>query len=183
MTVIVAPGASNAFRLYEDDGASRDYEQGAFAGTPMTLDWSEKSAVLTIGKPEGDTSLLPEGRTWQVAFRGWRKGCCFTVNGQAADAAYAPDTCTYTLHLDADAGEITITHEDSLIHDNSDYRDRIIDRLTRAQMEQDAKFQFLKWVDDAMKLPDDWVMPLNTHPDLCPNLGAHLYELLKQARK
>ena len=183
MHVIVAPGASNAFRLYEDDGVTRAFEQGAYAETPLTLTWTETSAVFTIGKAEGETSLLPEGRTWTVAFRGWRKGCRFTVNGKAVDAAYCPDTCTYTVHLDADAGEITVTHADGLLHDNSDYRDRIMDCLTRAQMEQDAKSQCLKWVDDTMKLPVERVRPLNTRPDLYPNLGAHLYELIMQARK
>jgi hypothetical protein len=183
MHVIVAPGASNAFRLYEDDGVTRAFEQGAYAETPLTLTWTETSAVFTIGKAEGETSLLPEGRTWTVAFRGWRKGCRFTVNGKAVDAAYSPDTCTYTVHLDADAGEITVTHADGLLHDNSDYRDRIMDCLTRAQMEQDAKSQCLKWVDDTMKLPVERVRPLNTRPDLYPNLGAHLYELIMQARK
>jgi hypothetical protein len=87
------------------------------------------------------------------------------------------------VHLDADAGEITVTHADGLLHDNSDYRDRIMDCLTRAQMEQDAKSQCLKWVDDTMKLPVERVRPLNTRPDLYPNLGAHLYELIMQARK
>ncbi len=183
MRVIVAPGASNTFRLYEDDGVTRAFEQGGYAETPLTLSWAEKSAVFTIGKPEGDKALVPENRTWTVLFRGWHKGCRFTVNGTAAEAMYDADTCTYTLHMEADAGEVTITHEDSLLHDNSDYRERIIDRLTRAQMEQDIKFQFLKWVDDTMKLPADKVMPLNTRPDLYPNLGAHLYELLMQARK
>jgi hypothetical protein len=183
MQVVVAPGASNVFKLYEDDGVSLDFQNGKYAETPLTLDWTDKSAAFTIGQAEGDVSLLPEGRTWTVAFRGWRKGCRFTVNGKAVDAAYSPDTCTYTVHLDADAGEITVTHADGLLHDNSDYRNRIMDCLTRAQMEQDAKSQCLKWVDDTMKLPVERVRPLNTRPDLYPNLGAHLYELIMQARK
>ena len=186
MQVMVAPGASNTFRLYEDDGVTRAFEQGAFAETPMTLAWSEKEAVFTIGKPEGDASLVPENRTWTVIFRGWRKGCTFVSRGKPIAAEYDPQTNTYTVKLPQiqadEAIAIAVTHEDGLVHDNSDYRNRIIDCLTRAQMQQDIKSQYLKWADDTMKLPDGKVIPLNTRPDLHPNLGAHLYELIMQAR-
>jgi len=122
-----------------------------------------------------------------VEFRGWRKGCRFVMNGVPEEAAYFPETNTYVVTLPpmspGDAATIAVTHADALVHDNSDWRDRIIDRLTRAQMTHDAKFQYLRWADEAMKLPDDRVMPLNTRPDMSPNLGAHLYELLLQARQ
>jgi len=187
MRIFVAPGASNAFRLYEDDGETLAYRDGAYAETPMTLDWTEKSAVFTVGPVEGDTSLVPEKRYWSVEFRGWRKGCRFVMNGVPEEAAYFPETNTYVVTLPpmspGDAATIAVTHADALVHDNSDWRDRIIDRLTRAQMTHDAKFQYLRWADEAMKLPDDRVMPLNTRPDMSPNLGAHLYELLLQARQ
>ena len=62
MRIFVAPGASNTFRLYEDDGETLAYQDGAFAETPMTLTWSEKSAVFTIGAVEGDASLVPDQR-------------------------------------------------------------------------------------------------------------------------
>ena len=184
MQVVVAPGASNSFRLYEDDGVTRDFEQGAYAETPMTLTWSEKAAVFTIGWAEGDASLVPENRIWTVIFRGWRKGCTFMSRGKPIAAEYDPQTNTYTVTLPQiqtdEAIAIAVTHEDGLIHDNSDYRDRIIDCLTRAQMQQDIKSQYLKWADDTMKLPADKVMPLSTRPDLHPTLGAHLYELICQ---
>ena len=119
-----------------------------------------------------------------MAFRGWHKGCRFTVNGESAAATYIPERNTYLVALEAispaDAVIITITHAEGLIHDNSDWRSRVIDALTRAQMEQDAKTMLLKCVDDAVKLPPAQLRPLNARPDLYPNLGAHLYEIMKQ---
>lgn len=184
MTVVVAPGASNAFSLYEDDGVSLDFQKGKYAETPMTLTWSEKTAVFTINQAEGDMSLLPETRTWTVVFRGWRKGCTFLAGGEPIAAEYDPQTNSYTVVLppmQADrAVAIAVTNESGLLHDNSDFRDRVIDILTRAQMIQDEKSQLLKWVDDSLMLPPEKLRPLNTRPDLHPNLGAHLYELMMQ---
>ncbi len=187
MRIFVAPGASNTFRLYEDDGETLAYRDGAYAETPMTLDWSETSAVFTIRPVEGDISLVPEKRGWSVEFRGWRKGCRFTVNGAEEEAAYFPETNTYvvTLHemSPGDTAALTVTHQDGLIHDNSDFRERIINRLIRAQINQDEKGSCLKWVDDTLKLPPAQLRPLNTRPDLYPHLGAHLYELLRQVHR
>jgi hypothetical protein len=184
MHVVVAPGASNTFRLYEDDGVSLDFQQGKYAETPLSLAWAEKAATFTIHPVEGDCSLVPQKRRWTLAFRGWRKGCRFAINGETVNAAYIPERNTYVITLDAispaDAVEITITHEDGLIHDNSDWRDRVIDCLTRAQMQQDAKTMLLKCVEDAVKLPPERLLPLHGRPDLYPHLGAHLYEIMKQ---
>jgi len=180
MIAVVAPGASGAFKLYEDDGVSLDFQQGKYAQTPLTLDWTDKAAVFTIGQAEGDASLLPEKRTWTVIFRGWRKGCAFTADGKAVSAVYDAQTNSYTVVLDAACGVITVENEGGLLHDNSDCRARIIDCLTRAQMQQDAKALLLKQVDDTMAMPREKWMPLNTRPDLYPNLGARMYELLLQ---
>jgi len=184
MTVVVAPGASGDFRLYEDDGVSLSFQQGAYAQTPLTLDWTEKSAVFTIGQAQGDVSLLPERRTWTVAFRGWHRGCTFTVDGKPAAAQYDAWTNTYTVVLPPmqpdTAAAIAVTNGAGLLHDNSDFRERVIDCLTCAQMQQDAKALLLKWVDDAVAQPRERWLPLNTRPDLYPNLGAHLYELMTQ---
>ena len=184
MQVVVAPGASNAFRLYEDDGETLNFQQGAYAETPMTLDWSEKSATFTIHPVEGDASLVPEKRRWSVEFRGWRKGCRFAVNGASVEAVYSSENNTYVVTLpDVACGDrmvVTVTHEDGLLHDNSDWRERVIDRLIRAQINQDEKASYLKWADDTMAMPAARWKPLNTRPDLHPNLGAHLYELLRQ---
>ena len=189
MQVIVAPGASNAFRLYEDDGESRAFEQGAYAETPMTLDWSEMSAVFTLGPVEGDASLVPEKRRWTVAFRGWRKDCRFLVNGVPTDAAYCPETntCVVTLPEMAPDGTavIQVSHPDGLTHDDSDCRDRIIRRLIRAQISLGQKDWLLGVADAALNLIAEG-KPLRMErfaQDAYPSLGGFLREMIVQRAK
>ena len=159
---------------------SLDFQNGKYVETPLTLDWTEKSAVFTIGQAEDDVSLLPKNRTWTVVFRGWRKGCAFTVNGEKVCAAYDAETNTYTIRLSAPVGVIAVTNEAGLIHDNSDLMDKVLDCLTRAQIDQDVKYNFLRWVEDTLKQPKARLRPLNTRPDVQLHLGQHLYELLCQ---
>ena len=187
MQVVVAPGASNTFRMYEDDGETLAYRDGAFAQTPMTLDWSEKSAVFTVGPVEGDASLAPEKRGWSVCFRGWRKGCRFTVNGMPEEASYFPETNTYVVTLPemapGDTAAITVTHEDGLVHDNSDCRDRVLQRLVRAQLSLSDKNALLKAADAELAriVSGEGPRPDRLHRDAFPYMGGHLLELLAQA--
>ncbi len=183
MEIIVAPGASNCFTLYEDDGETLAFQQGAFAETPLALSWSEKSALFTIGAVQGDASLVPP-RAWTVKFRGWRRGCTFTLDGKPLLAAYDGQTSTHTVVLPAlavtEAAAIAVSHEDGLLHDNSDWRERIINRLVRAQLPQDDKAALLQRAEGAVANPTHKLRPLSTRADIHPVLGSHLYELLLQ---
>ena len=74
----VYPGADGRFTLYEDEGDSYRYEQGAYSEIPMV--WSDKKRVLTIGKRQGVyegmlttrkfTIILPNGASKEVIFTG-----------------------------------------------------------------------------------------------------------------
>ena len=125
-------------------------------------------------------------RRWDVHFRGFRKGCSFRVNGQAAQAAYDPQTNTYTVTLTdvaaAEGATVTVHHDTALIHDDSDCFERIMDAITRAQIPQRTK--------ELMKLKYDGALdhmakglPLTSDALTCdgePYLGGCLYELLAQ---
>lgn len=184
MHVLVAPGASNAFRLYEDDGESLAYEGGVYAETPLTLTWTADAASFTIGAAEGDLSLLPEKRTWTLHFRGWRKGCAFTVNGECCTAAYSPEDNTYTLTLPdlsaVSTAVIGITHPDGLTHNNTDARMKAIDRITRAQMLQDDKQDLLQLMDDEIARGAKNAKLSRLGTDRYPVLGGYLFELISQ---
>ena len=188
MEVIVAPGASNAFRLYEDDGESRAFEQGAWAETPLTLDWTENRAVFTIGPVAGEASLAPWVRRWTVRFRGWHRDCRFTIGGEAANAAYDPQTNTWTVTLDAlaadAAAEIVITCEHGLTHDNRDCRAKVLHRLIRAQLNLADKDRLLKALDGELARCCGGARPEKHRlcTDLQPALSGYLYELLCQLR-
>jgi alpha-D-xyloside xylohydrolase len=64
ITLLVYPGADGAFSLYEDDGTSRAYRDGAHSRIPVR--WDEASGTLTIGAREGRWSGMPEAREIRV---------------------------------------------------------------------------------------------------------------------
>ncbi|HEY6546570.1 MAG TPA: TIM-barrel domain-containing protein, partial [Vicinamibacteria bacterium] len=66
LTVWVYTGADATFELYEDDGVSYDYEQGAFATIPMR--WDERSGTLRIGERSGSFPGMLRSREIRVVF-------------------------------------------------------------------------------------------------------------------
>jgi alpha-glucosidase (family GH31 glycosyl hydrolase) len=64
------PGADNHFDLYEDDGETTAFHNGAYALTPFDLKWEEQTWSLTISPATGDISLLPPMREYKLYFRG-----------------------------------------------------------------------------------------------------------------
>ena len=186
MELYVAPGASGSFTLYEDDGESLAYARGGSCTTALSLAWQEREAVLTIAPVEGDASLVPALRRWDVHFRGFRKGCSFRVNGEAVKAAYDPQTNTFTVTLTdvaaAEGAQVTVTHDTALIHDDSDAFDRIMDAITRAQISQHTK-ELMKFKYDGALAHMAKGLPLT--PDALtgdgePCLGGYIYEMMTQ---
>jgi alpha-glucosidase (family GH31 glycosyl hydrolase) len=70
LRVTVFPGENNSFKLYEDDGESADYKNGAYALTEFELKGNRKDFTLTIKAPEGDISVIPAARTYRVELFG-----------------------------------------------------------------------------------------------------------------
>jgi alpha-D-xyloside xylohydrolase len=64
ITLFVYTGANGAFTLYEDDGLTYGYENGAFTEIPLSYD--EASGVLTIGARSGQFDGMLSERTFQV---------------------------------------------------------------------------------------------------------------------
>ena len=84
LTLRVFAGADNAYTLYEDDGESLS---SPAARTRITLDWQKKTLTL---QAEGDLTVLPEKRTWQIECFGFTDAPV-TVNGRPAETACDPD--------------------------------------------------------------------------------------------
>jgi alpha-D-xyloside xylohydrolase len=64
VTLHVYTGADGRFSLYEDDGVSRQYLNGAFTRIPIR--WDERSATLTIGAREGSFPGMLAERTFRI---------------------------------------------------------------------------------------------------------------------
>ncbi len=58
-----------AYELYEDDGETFAYENGASVFTRMEMTQTADVIRFLLHAPEGDTSLLAEHRDWNICFR------------------------------------------------------------------------------------------------------------------
>ena len=143
----VFPGADGSFRLYEDDGRTNAWEQGAFVTTSFTWAWGS-TAELTIDAPQGDLSLLPAGRHYTVIFR--------ATEAEHVDANLP---CTVTrvgrdLHvsLSPSAHPIVLRLTGCRIAANP-VRETIFNLLDSAHCEYALKDRAMKWIDSKLPLP------------------------------
>lgn len=60
---------NGSFDLYEDDGETREYEQGRYAITRFAVEEQENGLRFTITPPEDSQGLLPESRLMYLRFR------------------------------------------------------------------------------------------------------------------
>jgi alpha-glucosidase (family GH31 glycosyl hydrolase) len=75
LTLRVFAGADNTFELYEDDGESSYFQDGAFTISRFTQQWKATEAgkynlLFTIHPAEGETSILPIKRKINFEFFG-----------------------------------------------------------------------------------------------------------------
>jgi len=64
LTLFVYTGKDGDFVLYEDDGLTYQYEQGAYSTIP--IHWNDRRAMLTLGKRQGSFPGMPERRVFRV---------------------------------------------------------------------------------------------------------------------
>lgn len=62
--VRVYPGRNAAFKLYEDEGDTYDYEKGAYS--IITFIWDQSTKTLTIGDREGEFPGMVESREFDI---------------------------------------------------------------------------------------------------------------------
>ena len=67
LEILIARG-NNSFTLYEDDGETLEYKNGAFCETKYTVSDSSNSLVFTVSPATGMLSLIPEKRSYILSF-------------------------------------------------------------------------------------------------------------------
>jgi alpha-glucosidase (family GH31 glycosyl hydrolase) len=108
LLVQVFPGADGQFELYEDEGNSNAYLDGAYAVTPMTQEWKKQGkgeeverTVVRVGPAQEAVELLPATRRLDLLFRGFNQPAAFEVrlNGTPLqmEGQYHPATHTFAL--------------------------------------------------------------------------------------
>ena len=97
----VFAGADGRFTLFEDDGETTAYREGAFVESAMEQRWDGEKLRLTLAAAAGDRSLLPAGRRVHVHVHGLAAPETVTLlaDGRARPLESSHDPQTETLHL------------------------------------------------------------------------------------
>jgi alpha-D-xyloside xylohydrolase len=80
ITLHVYTGADGAFSLYEDDGTSRQYLNGAFSRIPLR--YEERTGTLTIGGREGTFPGMAANRTIHIRWNTPKRARPLELNGK-----------------------------------------------------------------------------------------------------
>ncbi len=107
LEINVFPGKSNTYKLYEDDGITNSYENGAFNVTTIDYNYMSNNYTLIIYPFEGDSSLVPEKRNYFIKFRNTKEASDVSIylNGDHANniiEKYADEVDFYIKIYDVD---------------------------------------------------------------------------------
>lgn len=166
LEVLIFPGASNQFALYEDAGDGSEFENGEFTKTEMSLEWSA-NPVFTVKPTKGTLSLLPKTRNYKFVLRGYHANIRVKalVNGNeiASESTYDANTRSAVVNLCADVtSEIQlIISGDSLMTDNSAVTDRVTHLLQNAQLPTTTKSNIMNIVKNGNRTLTDQLYVIN----------------------
>ena len=100
LDLAIFPGADGAFRMYEDDGATNDYNDGAYEWTTVTSQMQEDQLELHIAPVEGHCAVLARERRYTLHLCGIHQPALIHVNGELHDDwQYDTTTLTTTITL------------------------------------------------------------------------------------
>lgn len=175
LSLVIFPGASNQFALYEDAGDGSEFENGEYATTEMSLEWS-KNPIFTVKPVQGALSLLPKTRNYQFILRGYQEHISVEalVDGKevTAESIYNDVTRSVIVKVSADVtSEIKLMISgDSLITDNGDALARVSSLLQKAYVDMKLKSEVMKILKDETTTFNQKLRKLNS---CCANSVEH----------
>ena len=95
----VAPGANGETQLYEDDGDSQGYQDGAYSLTTIRQTRTAAATTLNIMPREGSFEGMPAERSWQIVFLNEERPLAVTIDGQPTDG-WTYNELTHRLTVD-----------------------------------------------------------------------------------
>ena len=164
LELMVFPGGDNGFTMYEDAGDGYAYREGGCAKTDMQLTYTDTRAEFTVAEATGDVSFIPEGRTYTVKFRGFKKPERVLLDGAEAAFAYDADTHTITVQPGKVAFTVVLECED-LRNRGEDWLNHVEKLLKFAQMGMQGKSKVYTYVKERGKdlLPIYYHYQFNTN--------------------
>ena len=150
---------NSSFTLYEDDGETMRYRDGAYAETPFTVVEKENSVTFGIGPAVGDLSVLPGKRSYLVTFRDVTDAAEIAVlkNGRKITVSRIADPHWLRVQLKNISPEdyVTVTLTTPCIRRSPDKREMRIELISKIQGENIPKSLYTKCIEnDADTVPE-----------------------------
>lgn len=164
---ILITRGNNVFRLYEDDGETLDYKNGAFCETEFSVKKDGRNLTFTILPVQGDTSVIPENRNYKLSFidiASCEKVTC-RINGRKKNFSFSVKKNRFCLELVNISinDKVEVLLENTLSRSVADKKEMKIDLISRVKGSNDIKTLFYSRVlnsDNSMLLPDYIRLPL-----------------------
>lgn len=162
---------NNTFTLYEDDGETLSYQNGAYLKTPFTVNENGSTVSFTIGKAEGDATVSPEKRAYKIFFKDIVNGeITLKVNSRKKTASFKKENGTLVVLLDNisanDKVEITLENCEHLT--NKPKKKELIETIAKYQMGNDKKGLLFT----------DFLMKEKPLPPMAENFSGPVEEIL-----
>ncbi len=157
---------NNTFKLYEDDGESLSYMDGAYLKTPFIVKEDGSTVTFTIAPGEGDASVVPEKRKYDVYFKDIVDADIeVIINGkkQKAKTKKCKGIICVTVSI-APTDEAVITLSDADYLKNKDKKQELTETIAKYQMANDYKgmvfTDFLKTEKSLPPLAETYTGPI-----------------------
>jgi alpha-glucosidase (family GH31 glycosyl hydrolase) len=157
---------NNEFRLYEDDGNTMSFEDGAYCETPFIVSEDNSTITFTVKKVEGDTSVIPEKRNYLLKFRDVINGnISVLVNGNSKDYTEINKNGFVEILVNdiTPDDEVTVTLTVCTYLSNKEKKEEFIDVISKFQINNENKRLFnevLKNDTFLNKIPKKYREPL-----------------------
>ncbi len=156
-------GADGRFTLYEDDGETTAYQNGAFALTEISQKWQGNRLEITVQPPDGDPALVPVERTLHLLVHG-------IIEPDVIDVVVAGAVSEVTVEYDAGKEALALdgikmaktavlhialaTGGDSLLSRRDRTEETVIDLLRAFRLETHTKQAIADYLPKARQNPD-----------------------------
>ncbi len=151
---------NNTFTLYEDDGETNAYKDGAFATTLLSVRELAGDVTFTINPAKGDYSVIPHKRSFTLVFEdiAAAEDTSIFIDGKKASCSIKTASGKTEIELKNTTPDkkIEICFKDITPAVNQDKREQIIELVTKYQMGVGTKkMQFGSFIDNLSgKLPE-----------------------------
>ncbi len=144
MEILIYRG-KGTFTLYEDDGETMNYKNGAFAETRFDVEEDGNDMIFTINPAEGDSNIIPAERNYTLSFRDIT-GCekiYATIDGKRVSVSMNISEGTISVNTVIKPGnKLKIILKNIIAKKNPPKKEMLTDLLSKVQGSNNAKMVF-----------------------------------------